>query len=123
MDKKPTAGPWHAQRGLTQMCDPVNTTVASVGPIDAQGAQWWVFSHAEDHGDSETTARLISAAPDLLEACHQALMQAEMDECTHGRKFGWGNVLRAAIAKAGVPELTVGDVLDAGPSGRTGAER
>jgi|JI10StandDraft_1071094.scaffolds.fasta_scaffold488824_3 hypothetical protein len=48
----------------------------------------------------EANARLIAAAPELLEACQQALMQAEMDETTHGRKFGWGNVLRAAIAKA-----------------------
>ena len=95
-----TEGPWEARRGLTQMCDPVNTTVATVGPAGKDGVRWWVFSPADDHGDPEATAKLVAAAPELLEACQQALMQAEDDECTHGRKFGWGNVLREAIAKA-----------------------
>jgi hypothetical protein len=45
-------------------------------------------------------ARLIAAAPDLLEACRQALTHIEVDETTHGRPFSAGNVLRAAIAKA-----------------------
>jgi hypothetical protein len=51
-------------------------------------------------GPTTANARLIAAAPDLLEACEQALMWVEDDETTHGRKFGTGNVLRAAIAKA-----------------------
>lgn len=45
-------------------------------------------------------ARLIAAAPDLLAACKAALKWIEADESTHGRPFGEGKVLRAAIAKA-----------------------
>lgn len=43
---------------------------------------------------------LIAAAPDLLEACMQALAFIEGDECLHGRKFFEGSLLRSAIAKA-----------------------
>ena len=45
-------------------------------------------------------ARLIAAAPDLLEALQQALLLIETDEMTHGRKFVAGNVAREAIARA-----------------------
>lgn len=37
---------------------------------------------------------------ELLEALEQALLWIESDETTHGRKYGTGNVARAAIAKA-----------------------
>jgi hypothetical protein len=72
-----TPGPWHARRGVSQMCDPDATTVANVGPVDADGARWWIFSPAEDHGDSEATARLVASAP----AMQQAL--AKLVECIH----------------------------------------
>lgn len=45
-------------------------------------------------------ARMIAAAPDMYEACNQALRHIEVDEATHGRPFAAGNVLRAALAKA-----------------------
>ena len=41
----------------------------------------------------ENDARMISAAPDLLEALEAAL------EC-HGDRYSWGSQARAAIAKA-----------------------
>ena len=52
--------------------------------------------------ESETlsNARLIAAAPELLEALDQARQYIEDDETAHGRKFGTGNAVRAAIAKA-----------------------
>lgn len=52
--------------------------------------------------DSEevANARLIAAAPELLEALEQACQYIEDDETAHGRKFGTGNAVRAAIAKA-----------------------
>jgi hypothetical protein len=48
----------------------------------------------------ENNARLISAAPDLLEACEQALRYIEVDERTHGRTFAAGRMCRMAITKA-----------------------
>lgn len=48
----------------------------------------------------DANARLIAAAPEMLEALEQALRYIEADECAHGRQFGDGNVVRAAIAKA-----------------------
>ena len=48
----------------------------------------------------EETANLIAAAPELLEALEQACQYIEDDETAHGRKFGTGNAVRAAIAKA-----------------------
>lgn len=48
----------------------------------------------------EETANLIAAAPELLEALDQARQYIEDDETAHGRKFGTGNAVRAAIAKA-----------------------
>lgn len=48
----------------------------------------------------EANRALIEAAPDLLDACRQALQHVEGDESTHGRPFGAGNALRDAIKKA-----------------------
>jgi hypothetical protein len=48
----------------------------------------------------QANASLIAAAPDLLEACRHALAHIEVDECTHGRPFSAGNLLRAAIDRA-----------------------
>jgi len=45
-------------------------------------------------------ARLIAAAPELLEALQQCLQHIELDESMHGRPFGAGNVAREAIKKA-----------------------
>jgi len=36
---------------------------------------------------------------ELAEACQMGLMWVEGDEATHGRKFGTGNTLRAALAR------------------------
>ncbi len=52
-------------------------------------------------GPTEANARLIAAAPDMLSALEQALGHIEVDETTHGRPFAAGNVIRAALAKAG----------------------
>lgn len=45
-------------------------------------------------------ARLIAAAPEMLDALLQAQIYIEADEAVHGRQFGDGNAIRAAIAKA-----------------------
>lgn len=72
MDSKHTPGPWHAKAGVTQMCDSDSTTVARGRPHGSEGAFWWIFS-PYDHGDAEADARLLAAAPDLLEALQRAL--------------------------------------------------
>ena len=61
MEAKHTAGPWRATLGNSQMSDP-GTTIYHRG-------QWGVYSDADSHGDPEADARLIAAAPELLEAC------------------------------------------------------
>ena len=58
------------------------------------------ISGGNDHERDEANALLVSAAPELLAALEQALLWIEVDEMTHGRKFGAGNVAREAIAKA-----------------------
>lgn len=44
--------------------------------------------------------RAVNAYDDLLEALKRALAYIERDETAHDRKFGEGNVVRAALAKA-----------------------
>ena len=39
----------------------------------------------------------------LEETCRQALRWIEGDEATHGRQFGTGNALRAALAQEATP--------------------
>jgi len=48
----------------------------------------------------EANALLIAVAPDLLEACKEALTFIEAYEHTHGREFRSGIVLRQAVKKA-----------------------
>lgn len=50
--------------------------------------------------NARKNAVLIAAAPDLLDACYEALIWIERDETTHGRKLRAGDALRRAIAKA-----------------------
>lgn len=99
MEAKHTAGPWRATLGNSQMSDP-GTTIYHRG-------QWGVYSDADSHGDAEADARLIAAAPDLLEAClklvewddrekdHAISFMARIDLCEEAF-----TAMRAAIAKA-----------------------
>jgi hypothetical protein len=50
--------------------------------------------------DSDRIARLLAAAPQLLEACKAALARIESDIETDGRKVDEGDQLRFAIAAA-----------------------
>jgi hypothetical protein len=91
---KHTKGPWKAsKRGAYTDYD--GNSVVILGD-DMRVA---VVHH---HGDRSSTAnaRLIAAAPEMLEALERCLGYIERDETTHGRNFPEGNVARAAIAKA-----------------------
>jgi hypothetical protein len=59
----------------------------------------WVLESNDEQQD-RADARLIAAAPELLEALQQCLQHIELDESMHGRPFGAGNVAREAIKKA-----------------------
>lgn len=58
-----TSGKWTAAAGVNQMVSG-DTTVWAAPHANADGSRWFVFADADEHGDSEATARLIAAAPD-----------------------------------------------------------
>lgn len=94
-----TPGPWsiagpHAQR--------INYTVLTIGP-----ASGWVCAVPIDVPRAEANARLIAAAPDLLEALIAA--RKHLDGCTCAPSSGCAAardrlIIDAAIAKAGAAQ-------------------
>lgn len=60
-----TAGPWRARQCYRQTDDPGTTICHFSG--------WGVFSDVDHHGDPEADARLIAAAPAMLDALKTAL--------------------------------------------------
>ena len=90
MKAKHTPGPW-------RVVNKPRLSSLEVYAGDTAICELW---RRADRAAEHATAQLIAAAPDLLNACWQALTHIESDECTHGRPFAAGNVLRAAIAKA-----------------------
>lgn len=102
-----TPGPWLAADAISSC---VGLPVVKSG--EGGGRLICNVNHAHDpmHGkvagddafnrEALSNARLIAAAPDMLDALEQALLHIEVDESTHGRPFAAGNVIRAAIARA-----------------------
>ena len=94
-----TPGPWRAAR----IKSPGRAAAAFyIYGANAKGKGARCVAHVKNSTIQPlaANARLIAAAPEMLEACRQALTHIEVDETTHGRPFAAGNVLRAAIAKA-----------------------
>ncbi len=97
MSAKHTPGPWRA--------------IAKADPDPCEGTHWiqcgigalgYWRGHKQDHTDSnwilnEPDARLISAAPDLLEALKMAVLQNDHDMLMTGEEL---RIARAAITKA-----------------------
>ncbi len=86
-----TPGPWRAERFISNQEKPYHLYIfaqaktACVAFIDEQG---------EDPEQGEANARLIAAAPDLLESAKRVAANATQDSA------GILNALLAAIAKA-----------------------
>ena len=109
MNAKHTPGPWTAEFGIDQMVS-MDTTVCSIPAAGTRGG-WFIFSPADDNGEAEANARLIAAAPDLLEALRaiykEAFSENDPDHCHHchtrvGAHEPWcaAGIARAAIDKA-----------------------
>jgi len=80
-DNQHTPGPWRAKGHCIETEEYSFNWVASVQTSNVP--EW------------EANARLIAAAPDLLEACQRALAEAVADD-----QDEWFANMRAAIAKA-----------------------
>lgn len=87
MTSKHTPGPWVATPHPDQ-----NVNVFAVGEITDEAFQYGL-SHTVCYQNAEANARLIAAAPELLQACQAA--RALTPDGTHT-----AGVLDAAIAKA-----------------------
>lgn len=93
---KHTAGPWEVD-GHPKDIRP--TEIVKRFP-DGNCGLICELTHSLFRDSQLANARLIAAAPELLEAAIEALAYIENDEHSHGRSFSAGNALRAAIAKA-----------------------
>lgn len=108
MSTEHTPGPWKAA--------PAESPTYSIGPTDPSVKPGIVAVTVG--GNDEANARLIAAAPDLLDLC-QALL--DRLETTSGRlplepvqQRGWAGRLRVVIAKA--------TTLESGEMSKGGAE-
>ena len=96
-----TPGPWTVERRWSNGCEIIPRIRCA--PDEDRGCGWIadvIGAPYLDHKSTLPNARLIAAAPDLLEALQQCLTDIESQEYTHGRCFGAGNVARDAIEKA-----------------------
>jgi hypothetical protein len=103
MEKKFTPGPWEHRTGMNQMISD-KTTVASLGiRTKEEGAmQDFIFSDAEEHGDQEADAKLIAAAPEMLDAllAEEAWREEGNPEKSEDLRIKAARLREAAIKKA-----------------------
>jgi hypothetical protein len=103
-----TPGPWEYIPGtehhgpyvmsfVGDVCDCYTMSNPNAASVRNGGESYPIPFQGED---AEANARLIAAAPEMLDALKQALLYIERDEVAHGRPFAAGNVVRAAISKA-----------------------
>jgi hypothetical protein len=96
-----TPGPWAVEQIEERAGRPDRWVVVSKHYSDEEPGI--CGDHSKHWALTEDDARLIAAAPDLLEACLGA--RSLVEELEAGgqpdvRRYGWGDTLRAAIAKA-----------------------
>lgn len=96
-EKKHTAGPWRYEAHLQDISWLVGPD-APLGPIGPQGTELTGIHVAAIAKDSEANARLIAAAPDLLEA-----LEGLVEDVERTRSDFWGlptQVRNSSVAKA-----------------------
>lgn len=97
-------GDWYASAGLPNEAYPQSdVTVRFVYATQPNGERYIVAKvWPSDGGDYESTARLLAAAPELLDACASALgtIQYLLSHSDNGPADNCMEVLAAAIAKA-----------------------
>lgn len=93
-EPKHTPGPYYAAPG-DQMNNP-DTTVAKLGyiPASPQGS-WCIYSKATNHGDEQATAKVLAAAPELLEALILLCKDMGIDE--YDELVGYGKNMQLAL--------------------------
>lgn len=85
-----TPGPWVVQRAADAYC------IASIGNLVIMPSSGKV-----KHDNTEADARLIAAAPDLLEALEMIVAEADSYTARTGKPvYNWLDQARGAIAKA-----------------------
>lgn len=89
-----TAGPYYDDGSSREVCD-LETVEISDGPC--QGGEWVRRDNADE---IEANARLIAAAPELLEALQSVLKHCPADPDTTPSFLGAWHKAEAAIAKA-----------------------
>jgi hypothetical protein len=96
MSAKHTPGPWHRRIGRVG-----NGTPASQHEqvCNSDGVAVVMLEH-DGQPDGDANARLIAAAPDLLEACKDALSSFSAAHAHRRNGNCECDVIRAAIAKA-----------------------
>lgn len=106
-DAKHTPGPWDIDRNNSHLC-----TIATIhGCKNNDWVEIWSPNKLGQEGISEevneANARLIAAAPELLEACKKAKLALETCDDKYGKDYNTDKVdvatecLETAIAKAG----------------------
>lgn len=94
-----TPGPWKVIEAFNQMSFP-ETTVCDIS-YSGQ-TNYFITSESENHGDAEATARLIAAAPEMLQALKRFIVFADRINSLHNDGFESSMIrqAKAAIAKA-----------------------
>ena len=93
-----TPGPWLIQQGGDEWVDGIVTLHGH--NEDGTPMYWTVASYNRRRDEAEANARLITAAPEMLEALEQIAHRAHKHAVCTQVQYSLGDIARAAIAKA-----------------------
>jgi hypothetical protein len=101
---KHTPGPWELGHELGEGFSIVREIAPHSGQllvVATSGTQKKFMGHQIDRETAQANARLIAAAPELLEACKRLLIAHTANIQAQGYEFdAWSRLAEAAIAKA-----------------------